>query len=237
MKRFLILTYFLTAGFLAYAQRADIFFNRADAFLKENVKSGKVNYAKIKEQPDELHQILELANTIDLSKLDNNVCKAFYINIYNLLVISGIVKNYPLKSPLDIPGFFDEILYTVGDQKITLNEIENKLLRAKFPKEPRFHFVLVCAGMGCPPIINEAYLPSTVNTQMEYQTMKAINNPKFIRINGGDVNISQIFQWYKEDFEKAGGVLYFINEYREKKIAPKSKLGFYPYDWSLNAMD
>ena len=112
--------------------------------------------------------------------------------------------------------------------QVTLNQIENELLRAKFPKESRFHFVLVCAGLGCPPIIKKAYRPTTLNEQLKEQTEKAINNPKFIRVKGNEVKVSQIFEWYKGDFEKVGGVVEFINTYRTPKIPVNSQVDYYP---------
>ncbi|MEM7381766.1 MAG: DUF547 domain-containing protein [Bacteroidota bacterium] len=117
----------------------------------------------------------------------------------------------------------------------TLNDLENKLLRAKFPKEPRFHFVLVCAGLGCPPIISQAYLPNTLDAQLQTQTKKALNDPNFIRVNKNKVKISQIFEWYNEDFVQDGNNLVsFINTYKEDKLPEKAKVSYYTYDWTLN---
>ena len=150
------------------------------------------------------------------------------------MVIDGIVKNYPIKSPLDKPGFFDKNKNEIGATHITLNDIENKLLRKNFPKDPRFHFVLVCGGLGCPPIINAAYLPSTLDAQLEKQTKLALNDNRFIRINKNKVAISQIFEWYKSDFEHDGKVMDFINKYRSEQLPENAKISFYPYDWTLN---
>ena len=122
----------------------------------------------------------------------------------------------------------------MGGENITLNDIENKLLRANFPEEARFHFVLVCAGLGCPPIIASAYMPDTLDTQLEQQTVKALNDPDFIRVKNNKVGVSQIFEWYKSDFEQHGGIVDFINRYRKSKLPEKSKISFYPYDWTLN---
>ena len=123
----------------------------------------------------------------------------------------------------------------MGGQSITLNDIENNLLRKVFPNESRFHFVLVCAGLGCPPIISEAYKPDTLDAQMEEQTKLAINNPNFIRIKGKKVGISQLFEWYAEDFTRGGKtILQYINQYRNEKLNNDAKLFYYPYDWRLN---
>ena len=218
------------------AQDPDMFFNKADAFFKTYITNGKVEYKALHEEPAILGELMELLKGVDVSNVNEYTYQAFWINAYNLQVIQGIVANYPLKSPLDVDGFFDKNKHQIAGKEVTLNQIENELLRAKFPNEPRFHFVLVCAGLGCPPIIDEAYRPSTLNEQLKTQTEKALNDPKFIRVDGGEVKVSQIFEWYKSDFEKAGGVVNFINSYREPKIPEDSKVSYYPYDWTLNSV-
>jgi len=218
------------------AQDPDMFFNKADAFFKTYITNGKVEYKALHEEPAILADLMELLKDVDVSNVNEYTYQAFWINTYNLQVIQGIVENYPLKSPLDVDGFFDKNKHKIAGKEVTLNQIENELLRAKFQNEPRFHFVLVCAGLGCPPIIDEAYRPSTLNEQLKNQTEKALNDPKFIRVDGDEVKVSQIFEWYKSDFEKAGGVVNFINSYREPKIPGDSKVSYYPYDWTLNSV-
>lgn len=217
------------------AQTLDTYFNAADSFFETYVDKGKVNYNAIQENPSGLKALVAMAKEIRVTVQKPVVYKAFWINTYNILVIDGIIEHYPLKSPLDVDGFFDKKKYAVGGNMSTLNNIENQLLRAKFPNEPRFHFVLVCAGLGCPPIINEAYVPKHLENQLQRQTQKAVNNPEFIRVQGTTVNVSQIFEWYKEDFENAGGILSFINSYRKTKLPNEMQIDFYPYDWSLNS--
>ncbi|WP_190809932.1 DUF547 domain-containing protein [Flagellimonas sp. S3867] len=218
-----------------WAQDTSSFFTKTDAFFNTYVKNGRVAYNKIKANPDGLNELVELARTIKISKSDAKTYQAFWINGYNLSVIKGIVDNYPLKSPLDVPGFFDKTKHSIGGKDITLNDIENKLLRANFTQETRFHFVLVCAGLGCPPIINKAYLPNTLDAQLQQQTKLALNDPNFVRIKGKRVNLSQIFEWYKGDFIQGGRSLVdYVNLYRKEKLDTNSKVGYYPYDWALN---
>lgn len=230
----LVLLVFLTAS-VAWAQQTADFFAKSDAFFKANVKNGRVTYKAIKENPAALDELLAMAETISVPKENAAEYQAFWINGYNLLVIDGIVKNYPIKSPLDKPGFFDKNKNSIGGTKITLNDIENKLLRKNFPKEPRFHFVLVCGGLGCPPIIDEAYTPSQLDGQLERQTKLAINDPNFIRVKKNKVSVSQIFEWYPGDFKQDGKKLVdFINTYKSEKLPEKPKVSYYPYDWTLN---
>lgn len=224
---------FLVQG--AISQPLNDFFNSSNAFFAKHVENGLVDYNAIHQNPDELNAIIELAEGLEIDIENKKAYQAFWINGYNLHVIKGIVDNYPVKSPLDIKGFFDVTKRKIGGLEISLNAIENELLRAKFPYEPRFHFVLVCAGLGCPPIINEAYNPKNLEDQLQQQTEMALNNQNFIRVKGKKVLLSQIFEWYKGDFVQGERTeIDFINTYRKDKLDAKSKVGYYPYDWTLN---
>ena len=220
---------------LGVSQGTADFFSKADTFFSTYIKNGRVDYNAIKANPAAIDELLELGKTLSVAKEDASTYQAVWINGYNLLVIKGILDNYPVKSPLDIKGFFDITKRDFGGKQITLNDIENVLLRGNFPKEARFHFVLVCAGIGCPPIIDEAYLPNTLESQLQRQTELALNNPDFVRVKGKKVLISQIFEWYKGDFTQEGqNEVEFINRFRKEKINTSAKVGYYPYDWALN---
>ena len=115
---------------------------------------------------------------------------------------------------------------------MTLNHLENLKIRAPY-KDPRIHFALVCAATSCPVLTNAAYLPASLDSQLEEQTRKALNNPTFIRTSGNQVQISKIFDWYKADFGSDSERIAWIDTYREDPIKGKS-VTFYDYDWRLN---
>ena len=219
------------------AQDSNTFFEKTNSFLAQHVRDGKVAYKVIKEDPVALEELLDIAEELEIPVEESKRYQAFWINVYNLLVIKSVTENYPLKSPLDVPGFFDKNIHQVGGISTTLNDIENIRLRKQFPNEPRFHFALVCAGLGCPPIIDRAYLPDSLDDQLETQTFEALNNPQFIRPGKKKLAISQIFEWYEEDFNRNGqNTLRFINSYSKDKYPEDSKLSYYPYDWNLNEL-
>lgn len=216
------------------AQNLDSFFDQANNFFIQNVKDGKVNYEGIKDSK-ELTNLISAVETIQFQSLEGDKQKAFLINAYNLLVINKLTENWPVTSPMDITGFFDGVKHNIGGNKWTLNHLENEFMRPTY-KDPRLHFVLVCGAKDCPPIINEAYYPATLELQLEEQTKAALNNPNFIKIDGENVQISEIFKWYTADFKlKSKNVLDYINSYRTTKIDSKTKYGYYNYDWSVNA--
>ncbi|MEM7381060.1 MAG: DUF547 domain-containing protein, partial [Bacteroidota bacterium] len=135
MKKLVFVFAIMISGLLTavQAQGTSDFFNKADTFFKTYVKDGRVSYKDIKANPAALDELLQLAKGITVSENDAANYQAFWINSYNLLVIKGIVDSYPVKSPLDIGGFFDKKKYDIGGTSTTLNDLENKLLRAKFP--------------------------------------------------------------------------------------------------------
>ncbi|RNC84162.1 MAG: DUF547 domain-containing protein [Winogradskyella sp.] len=234
MKSYIITVLFFMSTIVS-AQSLEDYFSKTDAFLSKNVKNGLVDYKGIHSNPSDLNEILDLASAISVNESDANNYQAFWINAYNLSVIKGVVDNYPTKSPLDNAGFFDKTKHSIGGKKITLNDIEHKLLRAKF-NDARFHFVLVCGAIGCPPLINKAYLPSTLNTQLDTQTKIALNG-NFLQINSKKKSIkgSEILKWYKEDFTMNGtSEIDYINTFRNEKIPADYKLSYFSYNWKLN---
>ncbi|WP_396603050.1 DUF547 domain-containing protein [Algibacter sp. R77976] len=235
MKKQLIIVLIALISVKGFAQDLNAFFSKTDAFLKGNVSNGRVAYSKIHANQDELNSVLKIAEGISVLKSDAKNYQAFWINAYNLSVIKGIVDNYPTNSPLDNKGFFDKTTHNLGGKQITLNDIEHKLLRGNF-KDARFHFVLVCGAVGCPPLISNAYLPSTLNAQLDTQTKMALNG-SFIKVNTKKkrVEASQIMEWYKEDFTRDGKTeIDFINKYRTEKLEGKYKVSYFPYDWNVN---
>ena len=229
--RFLLL---LSALFLAVSLPAQDFFEKSDFFFAENVSNNKVDYRKLVANSAGLDELIDQIKKQDLTALAESNKKAFLINSYNLLVINQVIENWPTKSVVEIGGFFESNKVVIGGKKMTLNDLENKEIRTVY-NDPRVHFVLVCGANGCPPIINKAYLPATLNAQLDLQTKIAMNNPNFIQVNeDGDVKISEIFNWYKEDFLAKGNIIEYINSYRDIPISVEQKPRYYPYDWSIN---
>ena len=131
-------------------------FERVNQFLMSYVDNGRVDYDGLVENSTLLNQLYGEIATMDLSNKSGAFEKAFYINAYNIIVIKQVVDMYPLKSPLENPKFFNGIKHTVAGKKLTLDGIEKGTLLKKYP-DPRIHFAVVCAAIGCPPIHNAAF--------------------------------------------------------------------------------
>jgi hypothetical protein len=236
MKNSILIFLLTLASFQLFSQDVNSFFEKTDSFLKLNVSDGKVDYDAIHSNPKQLNELMALAESISISNNDKNTYQAFWINSYNLSVIKGIINNYPTKSPLVDKGFFDKTKYHLAGKTVTLNEIENTILRAEF-KNPRFHFVLVCGAIGCPPLVNKAYMPKNLDAQLMKQTKLALNGDYFIKVNHKKKTIegSEILKWYKEDFTMNGtSEIDFINMFRNEKVPSNYTLSYFTYNWNLN---
>ncbi len=231
-KTFLLAAFTL---FISYskAQNLDEYFKKTDSFLNTTIKNTKVDYESIKKNTANINELLKIASLINLSKENSNTQKAFWINTYNLCVIKSVIDKYPVNSPKEITGFFNEIQFNIAGNLITLDNIENKMLRdEKF--DNRLHFALICGANGCPSILNQAFMPLTLEKQLDDQTARAFNDKNFIRFKTKEnvAVLPQIFNWFETDFE--GKEIEFINKYRTEKFAVGTEFLFYNYDWTLN---
>ncbi len=204
-----------------------------DQLLRKHVTSaGKVNYAAIKANQSSLDAYLKTLSDNPVKKeWSRNEKMAYWINAYNAYTIKLIVDNYPVKSITDLHGGkpWDHSWIKLGSKTYTLNDIEHKILRPQF-KDARIHFAVNCAAASCPPVLNRAWTAGNLNSNLEKQTKKFINDSKQNSL-GGDVAVSKIFDWYKEDF---GDLTAYLNKYANSPIAAGTSIGFKEYDWALN---
>lgn len=212
------------------------YFNKTDKFLSANVKAGKVNYKTIHADQKYLDELVIFAagKQIFISPTEE---KTFYLNTYNILVIKSIINAYPTKGPMEIPGFFDKKTFTVNGTVVTLNGLENDIVRKKF-NDARIHFALVCGAKSCPPIQSYAFKTEKLDAQLETLARENIQNNSFTRIDmkKGTAAISMIFKWYNDDFVKSkGSILNFLNVYLKTPLSQNAAMEYYNYDWSLNS--
>ncbi|XP_066563635.1 uncharacterized protein LOC136751744 [Amia ocellicauda] len=159
---------------------------------------------------------------VELHALSREEKLAFFINIYNVLVIHGHLR---LGSPQNVwqrYRFFNYVSYLIGGAVFTLQDIENGVLRGNrkgvaqlmkpFSKsdprlqvalpnaEPLVHFALNCGAKGCPPI--KTYTAKDIDRQLRTAAEAFLENDSACRVDRakGEVRLSQIFKWYKVDF-------------------------------------
>ena len=216
-----------------------------DQVLQEHVdEKGRVNYTKLKANPEKFEAYLDLLAFADPEVLSYNERLTFWINAYNALVIKGVVNHYPITSVRKVKlfnGFFSRLKFQAAGKMYTLNQIEHGIIRTEFV-DPRVHFVLVCASSSCPPLWNRAYTAETLEERLETATFNFIRNPEQVRIDRSKrrVYVSKIFKWYDDDFKEGyDGVVDFLADYLPSEDAEylestDVKLHHLDYDWTLN---
>lgn len=231
-----------------------------------NVIEGRVDYENMKRSSG-YKEYLNLAaklNFFDLSFLKtDDEKKSFWINMYNILIIHGVIELDVKNSVKEIFNFFGRISYKIGGLSFSPDDIEHGILRKnrshpvipfrffshsdkrlKFALDsfdPRIHFALVCASSSCPPI--EFYDASKINQQLDIAGRSFVNRKGIVMDQDNNILfLSQIFKWYSSDFgDSMESVIKYImtfadaktGDYALKKIA-ELKIKYLPYDWSLN---
>jgi hypothetical protein len=171
---------------------------------------------------------------------------AYWINLYNALTIKVVLEHYPAESIRDIdisPGLFSvgpwgAKLIMVEGQELSLDDVEHRILRPIW-RDPRIHYAVNCAALGCPNLQPEPFWAETLDEQLGAAAKAYVNHPRGVAIEGGRVIVSSIYGWFEEDF---GGDERGVVEHLERYAAPGlrqqlervSSIDGYEYDWSLN---
>ncbi|MBR9870340.1 MAG: DUF547 domain-containing protein [Gammaproteobacteria bacterium] len=181
---------------------------------------------------------------------------AFWINAYNFFMIDQILTDRPegrlVASVWDYGGrinpfvdsVFEREIFNVGGRALSLDGIQKNILlgkayRAKGWKEPRVHFAVNCASTGCPPLRNQLYTESNLETLLADNTRRALNTRRHLDMSSGQLTVTELFKWYEEDFvEASGSVKAFILEWAAPELGDQiknvSNYRFIDYDWTLN---
>ncbi len=212
-----------------------------DSILKKYVSNGRVNYKGIQTEKSKLEEYLSSLSKVSNSEY-NGFSKeqkiAFLINAYNAFTVKLILDNYPVKSIRKIGGIFQspwkiEFFELLGSKR-HLDWIEHSKLRVDF-NEPRIHFAIVCASIGCPPLANTAFTPEKLETQLQSlmeNFLKGKNNRYDSKEN--ILYLSPIFDWFEKDFIKKGTVIEFVNPSMGNTIPADAKIKYTDYNWNLN---
>lgn len=196
-------------------------------------EDGNVDYKNLKSCSPKIVSYIELlGHNVPTSDWSKNEKLAFYINLYNAGTVKLILDNYPLKSIKNISRAWDKEWLKVGEQILSLGDIEHKILRKM--QEPRIHFAINCASYSCPKLKNEAFLTSRMEEQLETATRSFINDSKRNKIDASEVELSKIFKWFKKDFTSKSSLLDFIKPYTSIEFTKQTDINYLDYNWSLN---
>lgn len=227
-----------------------------DILLRLYVEGTRFNYQAIAANEGDrarLEAYVARLESLNPGNWNGNDALAYWINMYNAATLELILKHYPVNSIKDIGGFFsspwNEDVVVVAGNPLTLNQIENEIIRPKF-KDARIHFALNCASISCPPLANFAYVGESIDEQLDQAVKNVLNNDLVIEMSSEErwidfrdnkIYVTKIFDWYKEDFAVDGGVRKFIAEHRPQDEAllldEKNKLKYMDYNWDLNRVE
>ena len=164
--------------------------------------------------------------------------EAYYLDAYNVLVWKSVLDRLPkLKSVNDEKvSFFYFTKFLVGKKAINLKDLEGDVIRPQF-KDPRVHMALNCASAGCPQLPREAFVAERLDAQLDRETRKFVGDKHNVALDGKNLRLSQIFDWYKDDFGKEPAkVIAWINRYRapDAQLPTDARIVYIDYDWRLN---
>lgn len=172
---------------------------------------------------------------------------AYWINLYNELTVKIVLDHYPVKSIHDIaisPGLFaagpwGRKLITIEGQAVSLDDIEHRILRPIW-RDPRVHYAVNCAALGCPNLARRAYDAQGLETMLEVAARAYVNHPRGSNVVDGKLVVSSIYIWFKDDFGgDDAGVIRHLERYAEPALARRlsliTQIDADHYDWRLNA--
>ena len=185
------------------------------------------------------------------SAMARNDAFAFWANLYNAATLNVVIDNYPVRSIRDIKSvtsLFDikgligpwrTKIATVENRPVSLDDIEHEIMRPTF-KDPRVHYAVNCASIGCPNLVPQAWRPETLEKDLDAAARTFINHPRGAWVGpDGSLRVSSIYKWFKEDFGGTdAGVIAHLRKYAGPELLAKlpahARSFSDDYDWSLN---
>ena len=193
-----------------------------------------------------LHGYLESLAAAPISNCARDEQLPYWINLYNALTVRVILEHYPVDDIRDIdtsPGFFSngpwgQVLLSIEGEEISLDDIEHRILRPIW-RDPRLHYVLNCASVGCPQLNPEAFTRDNAARLLDESARAFINHPRGVAVGARGLTLSRLYDWYGEDFgEDEAGILAHIATFAAPPLADAlagaPEIRDYDYDWRLN---
>jgi hypothetical protein len=176
-----------------------------DELMLLNVRDGVVDYDGLAQDPRFAEFIAQIGDT-DFAALESESERlTFYVNAYNALAIQGILEGLSPRTLFGRYGFFKRKKFLVSGENINLFDLERRRIIAV--GDSRIHFAIVCASLSCPRLSSHAYMPATLDDQLDNAARAFINDPTRNRfdLERKIAFVSMIFKWYSTEFEASGG--------------------------------
>jgi hypothetical protein len=248
---------------VALAQGFDHSHKAWDALLKKHVvlisggKASQMNYSAMAQDRVALKAYLQSLSRVSEAEFNGwpkAQRMAFLINAYNAWTVEKILRRYPnIKSIWDFGKVFGnpfkDKFFTLFGHEFTLDRIEHETLRKPGAyDEPRVHYAVNCAAIGCPMLREEAFTADPLERQLEEQAARFLSDRTRNRAADGKLEVSMIFRWFREDWESGYqgirsreqyfgkyGKLLSDNPKQQKLVAEgKAPISHLEYDWTLN---
>jgi hypothetical protein len=180
-----------------------------------------------------------------VSTLPRDAQMAFWINLYNAKTIDIVLAHYPVKSIRDISlgglftiGPWKQKNMTVEGKSLSLDDVEHNILRKQW-KDPRIHYAVNCASMGCPNLATRPFTPGNLEAMLDEGARSFVNHPRGVSVKNSRLTLSRIFQWYREDFGRTDAdIIRHVSTYAtpalRKQLDTIRDIDAYDYDWTLN---
>lgn len=202
---------------------------------------GWVDYPGLAAAPDALDAYLDQLAGADVEGLARDEALALLINAYNAFTLKLMIENWPLQSIKDIPAAkrWKAERWRLGGATLSLDALEHQWLRRRFV-EPRIHFAINCASVGCPPLRAEAYTGARIEAQLADQAAR-VNRPgsRWLRLEGDTVWLSSLYLWFESDFTRDGRSALDVAVSSSPELAAaivgrRMAVEWLPYDWAVN---
>jgi hypothetical protein len=218
-----------------------------DAYIDDSHPSGihRFDYENVSRSDRErLRAYLDHLQSYEPRQFNESEQKAYWVNLYNAATVSLVLQNISsidsireLRSGVFIPGPWKRKLVEVAGQNLSLDEIEHGILRPIF-NDPRIHYGLNHASLGCPNLSNTAFTGDSVDDQLDAAAMQFIGHSRAVRIEAGQLFLSSIYDWYQSDFggdltEQLAHIARYVDSNSAAQLENFTSAE-YSFNWLLN---
>ena len=209
-----------------------------DRVLREHARRGGLDYGALSEDREAMADLDRFLAAV--AEMPDDAPLASWLNAYNAIVVKSVVERYPMRSVRDVPGFFDRARHRVAGRMRTLDDLEHRVIRVRFP-DARVHAALNCAARSCPPLHGRAFREASLDRTLDRLARAMVASERHVRVRDGALEVSQLFEWFGDDFRRDGGgsIAGFIRRFAAadhpaRALSADAPVRHIEYDWRLN---
>ncbi|MEE2789430.1 MAG: DUF547 domain-containing protein [Myxococcota bacterium] len=200
---------------------------------------GQVDYGALRDSPDALDRYLGMIRAASPASAPHrfrsiNDRLAYYLNAYNAFVLAAIRDICPLDSISDAylaNGFFWRVSFLMGEEEMTLSDLESERIRGVMQKNPIVHFALVKGARGFAPLSREPFEADGLDAQLDALARRIAQGTNMVKRDDDVLVLNQMFQWYQNDFVD---VETWLKRYAPTMVEGHRRIAYQPFDWRLN---